>query len=106
MVFVELTPFGAFRSEYWTDEDLRALQNFLLVSPEAGDRIRGGAGLRKLRWSAQGRGKRGGARVIYYWHASEHHIYLIYGYVKSKREDLTPQQVRVLAELMKDVKDG
>jgi RelE toxin of RelE / RelB toxin-antitoxin system len=105
MVFVELTSFVAFRSGYWTDEDLRALQSFLLVSPQAGDLIRGGAGLRKLRWSAQGRGKRGGARV-YYWHVPKHHIYLIYGYVKSKREDLTPQQFKVLAELMRDVKDG
>jgi hypothetical protein len=106
MVFVELTPFGTFRHEYWTDDDLRALQSFLLVSPDAGDLIRGGAGLRKLRWSAQGRGKRGGARVIYYWHVPRRHIYLIYGYVKSKREDLTAQQVKVLAELMKDLKDG
>ncbi len=106
MVFVELTPFAGFREEYWTDEDLRALQRYLLVSPEAGDLIRGGAGLRKLRWSVPGRGKRGGARVIYYWHVSRHHVYLIYGYVKSKREDLTPQQIRVLAGLMKDLKDG
>lgn len=106
MIFVELTPFVAFRSEHWADEELRALQNFLLMSPEAGDLIRGGSGLRKLRWSAQGRGKRGGARVIYYLHTSEHHIYLVYGYLKSEREDLTPQQIRVLAELMKDMKDG
>jgi hypothetical protein len=82
------------------------LQNFLLTSPDAGDLIRGGAGLRKLRWAAQGHGKRGGARVIYYWHVAKHHIYLICGYVKSKREDLTPQQLKVLAELMKDVNDG
>jgi hypothetical protein len=106
MVFVELTPFVAFRSEHWTDEELRALQNFLLASPQAGDLMPGGAGLRKVRWSAQGRGKRGGARVIYYWHVAKHHIYLIYGYVKSKREDLTPQQVKALAELLKDVKHG
>lgn len=72
MVFVELTPFVAFRNEYWTDENLRALQSFLLVSPEGGDLVRGGSGLRKLRWSAQGRGKRGGARVIYYWHKPKH----------------------------------
>lgn len=57
-------------------------------------------------WSAHGRGKRGGARVIYYWHVPRHRIYLLYGYVKSKREDLTPQQVKVLAELMKGLKDG
>jgi mRNA-degrading endonuclease RelE of RelBE toxin-antitoxin system len=106
MVFVELTPFVAFRREYWSDEDLRALQSFLLVSPEAGDRIRGGSGLRKLRWSAQGRGKRGGSRVIYYWHVPKQRVYLIYGYVKSEREDLTPEQVKLLSELMKDLKDG
>ena len=106
MVFVELTPFVAFRSEYWTDEDLRAMQSFLLVSPDAGDLIRGGSGLRKLRWSAQGRGKQGGARVIYYWHVPKHTTYLIYGYVKSERDDLTPQQIKVLGELTKGMKNG
>lgn len=106
MVFVELTPFLAFCEEYWTDEDLRAMQNFLLVTPDAGDLIRGGAGLRKLRWSAQGHGKRGGARVIYYWHVLGHRIYLIYGYVKSRSEDLTAQQLKVLRELMKDIDHG
>lgn len=106
MVFVELTPFVTFRRDHWTDEDLRAFQCFLLVSPNAGDLIPGGAGLRKVRWSAQGRGKRGGARVIYYWHAAKHHVYLIYGYVKSEREDLTKSQIKVLTGLMKDVKNG
>jgi hypothetical protein len=106
MIFVELTPFVAFRKEYWTDEDLRAMQNVLLVAPDAGDLIRGGAGLRKLRWSAQGRGKRGGARVIYYWHVPGDRIYLIYGYVKSRSEDLTAHQLKVLRELMKDIDDG
>jgi len=47
---------------------LRGLQNFLLATPDAGDIISGGSGLRKLRWTVKGRGKRGGARVIYYRH--------------------------------------
>ena len=106
MVFVELTPFVAFREEYWTDEDLQKLQSFLVVAPDAGDLIRGGAGLRKLRWSAQGRGKRGGARVIYYWHVPKHCIYLIYGHVKSRSEDLTKEQTKLLRELMKDIDNG
>jgi hypothetical protein len=106
MVFVELTPFVAFCKEYWTDEDLRGMQNFLLEMPDAGDLIRGGAGLRKLRWSAQGRGKRGGARVIYYWYVPGDRIYLIYGYVKSRSEDLTPEQIKVLKALMKDIEHG
>jgi hypothetical protein len=106
MVFVELTPFIAFRTEYWSDEDLRNLQNYLLASPDAGDVIPGGSGLRKLRWSAQGRGKRGGARVIYYRHVPGERIYLIYAYVKNVQTDLTRQQIKVLAQLMKDIKNG
>ena len=106
MIFVELTPFVDFRAKYWVDEDFRGLQNYLLASPDAGDLIRGGAGLRKVRWSAQGRGKRGGARVVYYWHVPGERIYLLYGYVKSEREDLTPHQIKQLSELMKEMKDG
>lgn len=82
------------------------MQNFLLATPDVGDLIRGGAGLRKLRWSAQGRGKRGGARVIYYWYVPGDRIYLIYGYVKSRSEDLTPEQIKVLKALMKDIEHG
>lgn len=106
MVFVELTPFADFRREHWTDEDLRAFQSYLLVSPEAGDMIPGGGGLRKVRWSAQGRGKRGGSRVIYYWKVSRNRIFLVFGYVKSERDDLTPRQVKLLADLTRDLKNG
>jgi hypothetical protein len=106
MVFVELTPFVRFREQNWTDDEFRALQRFLLLSPAAGDVIRGTHGLRKLRWAASGRGKRGGARVIYYFQVSADHIYLIHGYLKAEREDVTPQQLKVLATLMKEIADG
>ena len=106
MLFVELTPFIAFRAEHWTDEDLQALQNHLLANPNAGDVMRGSAGLRKLRWLAAGRGKRGGARVIYYHYVSAERIYLIYGYTKSEQEDLTREQLKQLAQLMKDMTHG
>ena len=78
----------------------------LLDNPNAGDVIRGSSGLRKLRWAASGRGKRGGARVIYYHYVSAERIYLIYGYVKSDQEDLTPDQIKLLAQLMKDITHG
>jgi hypothetical protein len=44
--------------------------------------------------------------VIYYWHVPREHIYLIYGYVKSRSDDMTPQQLKVLRDLMKDMGDG
>ena len=103
MIFVELTPFIAFCSEWWSDEDLRRLQNVLLAKPDAGDVIPGGSGLRKLRWPLQGRGKRGGARVIYYRHVPGARIYLIYAYAKSEPADLTRDQIKALAQLMKDI---
>ena len=106
MIFVELTPFVAFRELHWTDDDYHALQEFLLAAPDAGDVIRGGGGLRKIRWLAQGRGKRGGARVIYYWHVAADCIYLIYGYTKGKRDDLTTQHVKVLQALLRDLTHG
>lgn len=106
MLFVELTPFIAFRAEHWTDEELRALQNHLLENPDSGDVIRGSSGLRKLRWAASGRGKRGGARVIYYHYVSAQRLYLIYAYVKNEQADLTMAQIKILASLMKDIEHG
>jgi hypothetical protein len=106
MVFVELTPFIAFRQAHWSDNELRELQNFLLASPDAGKVIRGSNGLRKLRWSLPGHGKRGGARVIYYRYVEGERLYLIYAYAKAMQEDLTPEQVAVLAELMKEIDHG
>lgn len=49
-----------------TDDEYRRFQNMLLERPEAGKVMSGGGGLRKIRWAAEGRGKRGGIRVIYY----------------------------------------
>lgn len=106
MVFIELSPFVAFRDEHWNDDEFGRFQAALIQSPKAGDVIRGGGGLRKLRWLARGRGKRGGARVIYYSQDAKARIYLIYGYVKSEREDLTPDQVRTLAKIMNEMKEN
>ena len=106
MLFVELTPFIAFRAENWPDEEFTALQNFLLAQPDAGDLIQGAGGLRKLRWKLQGRGKRGGARVIYYHFVTADRIYFIYGYAKNEQDDLTRDQLKVLSQLMKDIEHG
>ena len=83
---------------------MRRLQSHLLARPDAGDLVPGGSGIRKLRWQASGRGKRGGARVIYFWQVADSQIFLIYGYVKSRSENLTPTQVTYLSRLSKELK--
>jgi hypothetical protein len=66
MIFVELPVFTRVATDLFGDEALQGIQEILLADPEAGDIIPGGGGLRKLRVPFPGRGKRGGARVIYY----------------------------------------
>ena len=106
MLFIELAPFVAFRERYWTDEELAGLQRFLIAAPDAGSLIRGSGGLRKVRWSVLQRGKRGGARVIYYWHVGTDRIYLTHGYAKNQHDDLTKTQLQVIQRLLRDVING
>lgn len=100
MIFIELPIFIRCAAVLFSDDDIRGMQNTLLENPNAGDLIQGGRGLRKLRVPLTGRGKRGGARVIYYHWVSQSQCYLIYAYAKSVAADLTPDQLQKLAAVM------
>lgn len=104
ITFIELPAFSKYRSEYMDDEALRRLQNIILRTPEAGDLIQGTGGLRKLRFAASGRGKRGGARVIYYWQDNRGFCWLLIAYAKNQQIDLTPEQRKHLAALLDQLK--
>ena len=80
------------------------LQQWLVDNPDAGDLVRGGAGLRKVRWALPGGGKSGGIRVLYYWRANADKIYLLFLFGKRERSDLAPVQVRELAKYVKELK--
>ena len=103
MVFVELPVFLRCAATLFTDDDLADLQRTLLENPLAGDLIKESGGLRKLRVPLPGRGKSGGARVIYYYWVSEHQCYLLYAYAKNGAENLSKKQLRALADLMEEV---
>lgn len=85
-----------------TDDEYRALQQFLVLNPEAGVRIPGSGGLRKIRWRMPGRGKRGGARVIYAWTSSDATLHLLFLYPKNERADLNVAELRHLRSLIED----
>lgn len=98
MVFIETSSFTKHIGEYLNDDEYLGLQLFLVSHPEAGQIIKGTGGVRKLRWATGGKGKRGGARVIYFWRVSEHQIWMLTIYSKSERESIPLHILRQIAE--------
>ena len=103
MEFIETPTFTRMLVELLTDDEYAGLQCVLLVNPEAGDIVKGGGGIRKLRHALPGRGKRGGVRVIYYWLRKDGQIYMLLIYPKSKKDTLTARETAILFELVKEL---
>ncbi len=99
--FVRFPTFERSADSLLTEAEILEMELQLVVRPDAGDLIPGGRGLRKLRRPIAGRGKRGGARIIYYHVVSDHLILLIFAYPKSSQADLDRKQLRILADLVK-----
>ena len=83
------------------DDHYRVLQQELIFRPEAGSIIKKSGGLRKIRWSEPGKGKRGSIRIIYYFHPPET-IFMLFPYRKNIQENLTPTQLKILRNLVKE----
>jgi hypothetical protein len=103
MEFIETPTFTRLVTALLTDDDYAGLQKGLMENPERGDLIKGGGGIRKLRFARPGRGKSGGVRVIYYWLRDDGQIYMLLIYPKSKQDDLTDQQTAMLREFVKEL---
>lgn len=106
MLIIETPTFTRMITSLLNDEDYRILQYILAVNPEAGDIVRGGGGIRKIRFALPGKGKRGGVRVIYYWQKSKDSIFMLITYVKSKKSTLTTEETTVLKQLVKEIEHG
>ena len=108
MAYESLVEFKRFRlfekscAGLFSEHDVSELELVLMADPEAGDLIPGTKGLRKIRRPLTGRGKRAGARVIYYHVVSDHQILLLYAYGKNQQGDLTPTQAKQLAHLVRE----
>ena len=96
MVFIEDYEFEKRRRGLLNDDELFELMRWLATNPEAGKIIPGSGGLRKARYPAKGQGKRGGARVIYFWWIADAKILLLDIYAKNEQEDLPAERLRKL----------
>jgi hypothetical protein len=81
----------------WTEGELAALVDHLALNPEDGDVIPGTGGVRKLRWGKAGSGKRGGARVIYFYYQMDCPLYLLLAYAKAQASDLSADEKKAVA---------
>jgi hypothetical protein len=100
---VETPEFLAAARKLMDDEERMLLVDYLAHNPVAGDLIPGSGGVRKLRWGLEGRGKRGGARVIYYFHSERIPLFALGLYAKNDRSDLSRNEINRLQRFVKTI---
>ncbi len=83
----------------WGDAEREDFVEFIARNPEAGNIMPETGGVRKVRWARAGSGKRGGARVIYFYHDSDHPLYLLMVYAKARQENSTADEKRIVRKL-------
>lgn len=106
--FIEVPQFSRKWKELGlTDDNLKALEEELLSDPKAGDAIKGTGGIRKIRipMENRGKGKRGGARVIYVDIELKETIYFINVYTKDEKDDLTEEEKKAFKAVVKILKE-
>jgi hypothetical protein len=100
MVIIETSVFTRIIRSLLNDDDYHQLQRVLVQYPDIGELIPGSGGLRKVRWKIEGKGKRGGIRVIYYWMAADNQIWMLYAYPKNRQTDLDREQLKILRDIV------
>lgn len=100
ITIVELRPFQSEADRIFTEEERDALSDFLAANPTFGDVIPGTGGLRKLRWRALQSGKRGGARVIYYFRDLNMPVFLLAAYAKNEKMNLTMKEREIMRRVV------
>jgi mRNA-degrading endonuclease RelE of RelBE toxin-antitoxin system len=90
--------------DVWSEDERFEFVDFIASNPDAGDVIPETGGVRKVRWTRQGSGKRGGVRVIYFYHDGRMPLYLLMVYAKAEKEDLRPEEKRAVVTLTNALK--
>jgi mRNA-degrading endonuclease RelE of RelBE toxin-antitoxin system len=100
--FVETRLFTRLVLEYLSKDEYRRVQAHLIGNPDAGSVVRGAGGVRKLRWPAPGRGKRGGYRLIYFVKRDDEVIWMLTIYPKNVRDTIAAQTLRQIRREIED----
>lgn len=100
MTVVETGRFLKDARQLMPESDRADLVTFLAINPLAGGLVPQTGGVRKLRWALPGKGKRGGARVIYYFHSERLPLFLLAAYGKKEKANLTRAERNMIAKLV------
>ncbi|MBT3926398.1 MAG: type II toxin-antitoxin system RelE/ParE family toxin [Rhodospirillaceae bacterium] len=106
ITIIETPPFLREADNLFSVEQRESLIEHLSATPNDGAIIRGTGGMRKLRWQSGGKGKRGGARVIYYYFNKAHPVFLLAAYGKNEKSDLSSAERNALKAVSKRIIDG
>ncbi len=105
LISVVETPAYLRKAERVLSEEQRTeIVNVIANSPDIGDLIRGSGGVRKVRVSLAGRGKSGGARIVYFYHNDRIPVFLLTLFAKKEKENLTKAEVNQLKSLTTEIK--
>jgi mRNA-degrading endonuclease RelE of RelBE toxin-antitoxin system len=101
---VETRPFMRDAEKCLSDDERETFIEYIARNPTAGVVISGTGGVRKVRWGGVGLGKRGGVRIIYYYHSERMPLFLLTVYAKFHKTDLSPAEKasmrRIVAEIV------
>ena len=100
MAVIETGEFLRHAKPLMSDSDRADLVAFVGANPEAGEIIPETGGVRKIRWALEGMGKRGGARVIYYYHNEHLPVFLLSAYAKNRKANLSKAERNAMKRLV------
>jgi hypothetical protein len=95
---IQTPPFMRSAPQFWSEEEIEEFIVFMAENSDAGDVIKGTKSLRKVRWAANGKGKSGGARVIYFTKNSEGQVILLVAYAKNVCDNLPTSFINQLKD--------
>ena len=104
VVVRETWAFTSWAEKHWTMREWTGFVDFIARNPLAGALVPATGGVRKIRWSIPGQGKRGGARVIYYFLDTTYPLTLLSAYTKSDKETLTADDKSAVQAIVREIK--